>query len=301
MNISDFKNKMKEKFGCEDSVIETFIEFADDTVKDHLYVSLIPEPDKQAVMTFLLYTYSALCYADKKVGKDIVEEVFKLSSRHCLYPSEIIGLVECIENGEDVSDIFMLSLDGKIDSSILFPLYEPQTMHYTVENTLDLYKQGKRLDFLLFFNEKSNCEITDKYCLNPWDNEQFVSLERYTSILEYLIAKKAMLSCYTNSLDKIFEASDERIRRIWDCNKYEIAKKGYYSKFEQHEDLKEYLLSTGDKILVFASPYDSVWGVKISADNKDIYNPEKWQGKNLLGFVLMEVRDALRNAQEKNI
>ena len=43
-----------------------------------------------------------------------------------------------------------------------------------------------------------------------------------------------------------------------------------------------------------ASPCDSVWGIKMSESNQDAQNPLKWRGQNLLGFALMEVRDALR-------
>lgn len=58
--------------------------------------------------------------------------------------------------------------------------------------------------------------------------------------------------------------------------------------------MKEFLLSTGDDILAEASPYDGVWGIQLSADSPDAQNPCRWQGQNLLGFALMEVRDELR-------
>jgi predicted NAD-dependent protein-ADP-ribosyltransferase YbiA (DUF1768 family) len=32
----------------------------------------------------------------------------------------------------------------------------------------------------------------------------------------------------------------------------------------------------------------------MAGDHKDVLNPEKWRGLNLLGFALMEVRDELR-------
>lgn len=49
----------------------------------------------------------------------------------------------------------------------------------------------------------------------------------------------------------------------------------------------------GDKILVEASSYDAVWGIKLSADQARKSNPLKWQGQNLLGFALMEVHAKL--------
>jgi len=54
------------------------------------------------------------------------------------------------------------------------------------------------------------------------------------------------------------------------------------------------LLNTNERILVEASPVDPIWGIGMAADHKEVNNPEKWQGLNLLGFALMEVRDELR-------
>ena len=52
-------------------------------------------------------------------------------------------------------------------------------------------------------------------------------------------------------------------------------------------------ISTGDKIIVEASPYDSIWGIGMGAKDENIEDPTAWNGENLLGFALMEVRDLL--------
>ena len=67
-------------------------------------------------------------------------------------------------------------------------------------------------------------------------------------------------------------------------------------KFGQNARLKNYLLSTENKILIEASPYDQIWGIGLGKESPDATQPEKWNGQNLLGFALMEVRDELRNA-----
>lgn len=59
--------------------------------------------------------------------------------------------------------------------------------------------------------------------------------------------------------------------------------------------LGRFLEHTGETVLVEASPFDGIWGIKMSEDNSDIYTPEKWNGQNLLGFVLMDVRDSFSN------
>jgi len=85
---------------------------------------------------------------------------------------------------------------------------------------------------------------------------------------------------------------------VWNKVKYSIVLNGNYRKFSQNLKLREFLLSTGEDILVEASPYDAVWGIRMSANNENSQNPMKWQGKNLLGFALMEVRDEIRRVWE---
>lgn len=63
----------------------------------------------------------------------------------------------------------------------------------------------------------------------------------------------------------------------------------------QHDDLWEYLDETRDKILVEASPYDKIWGIGMKYGDDGIENPNQWQGINLFGYALMEVRDKLRS------
>ena len=81
--------------------------------------------------------------------------------------------------------------------------------------------------------------------------------------------------------------------KIWDKHKYEIVKQGNLHKFSQDTKMKQYLLQTGDRITVEASPRDRIWGIGMSQDNEKAHNPNQWRGQNLLGFALMEVREEL--------
>ena len=58
---------------------------------------------------------------------------------------------------------------------------------------------------------------------------------------------------------------------------------------------KDFLLGTGDRILVEASPVDPIWGIGLSAEDAEVTPPDKWPGENWLGFALMVVRDRIRN------
>ena len=70
---------------------------------------------------------------------------------------------------------------------------------------------------------------------------------------------------------------------------------GNYYKFTQHEELKQVLLGTGDREIVEASPRDRVWGVGFGEKNAG-KNRGRWGG-NLLGKVLMEVREWIRREE----
>ena len=74
-----------------------------------------------------------------------------------------------------------------------------------------------------------------------------------------------------------------------------IVVQGNVLKFGISRKLKNYLLGTGDAILVEASPYDDQWGIGMNAEEAPRLNdPARWRGVNLLGWALMEARDRLR-------
>ena len=66
------------------------------------------------------------------------------------------------------------------------------------------------------------------------------------------------------------------------------------AKFGQNPALRDFLLGTGDRVLVEASPLDRVWGIGLAADDEPRpATPARWRGLNLLGFALMEAREQL--------
>jgi ribA/ribD-fused uncharacterized protein len=70
------------------------------------------------------------------------------------------------------------------------------------------------------------------------------------------------------------------------------------AKFRQNEALGRFLLETGRRVLVEASPVDAIWGIGLSRDDERATQPELWPGLNLLGFALMEVRSQLSSGAE---
>lgn len=83
-------------------------------------------------------------------------------------------------------------------------------------------------------------------------------------------------------------------------DKFEIVVQGNMHKFtvsEEAESLSKWLLATGDRELVEASPMDRIWGVGFTERDAGV-NRHRW-GQNLLGKALMEVRRRLRDEDGK--
>ena len=80
----------------------------------------------------------------------------------------------------------------------------------------------------------------------------------------------------------------------WSAVREDIMVEGLFEKFNQIPKLKEVLLATGDTIIAEASPYDLVWGIGFTADQPKATDQTKWRGKNLLGKVLMRVRNEIK-------
>jgi ribA/ribD-fused uncharacterized protein len=85
-------------------------------------------------------------------------------------------------------------------------------------------------------------------------------------------------------------------RDVWDTHCTAIVYKANYAKFSQNPELKEELLSTDDKIIVEASPYDKIWGIAMGEEEEGIEDPANWKGLNLLGQCIMNVRSVLKKS-----
>lgn len=83
--------------------------------------------------------------------------------------------------------------------------------------------------------------------------------------------------------------------KVWSTYREDAMYRAIYNKFTQYPELKKQLLDTGDKILVEGTPMDPIWGVMIKWDDDRILNEKNWKGQNLLGKVLMRVRDNIKS------
>lgn len=79
---------------------------------------------------------------------------------------------------------------------------------------------------------------------------------------------------------------------VWSTVKADLMTEIVTAKFEQNPDLLKKLLATGDVLLAEANNFDKYWGCGLKASDATIKDPQKWRGKNVLGTILMNIRDA---------
>ncbi len=144
-------------------------------------------------------------------------------------------------------------------------------------------------------------------CLSQWwpvrftvDDVDFATAEHYMmwrkALLfdDYDIAEKVLAATHPGAAKKLGRSIRGFADDTWVEHRFGIVVSGNLAKFGQHAELRRFLLDTGDRVLVEASPVDRIWGVGLTADDPRIESPAGWKGLNLLGFALMEARERLR-------
>ena len=175
---------------------------------------------------------------------------------------------------------------------------------------LNHVNRGKKAKYLFFWGHQKPKSGVNQTCFSQWYSSSFkVEGENYSSAEHFMMAEKARLFGDTEIRLKILTAKNpgeaKQLGRnvsgfkddVWINHRFEIVVAANLAKFGQNADLKEYLLNTGERVLVEASPVDKIWGIGLAADHDNVEKPNLWKGLNLLGYALMEVREQLSKAE----
>ena len=181
-------------------------------------------------------------------------------------------------------------------------------MTYSRDTLLSDIQAGKNPDYLFFWGHRAKPGGIGKSCLSQWWACEFkVDGATYLSAEHWMMAEKARLFSDEEIRQQIIDCKEpdrakglgRRVRNfdsaLWDAEKFNIVVSGNLHKFSQNPALRAFLLSTGDKVLVEASPVDPIWGIGLHHEDERASDPKQWMGENLLGFALMVARDQLRD------
>jgi ribA/ribD-fused uncharacterized protein len=177
-----------------------------------------------------------------------------------------------------------------------------------VAELVRMESEGALPEMLLFWGHRPpRGGGVGKGCLSQWYPAAFtVDGVRYATAEHFMMAGKARLFGDAEAERSVLADDDpgaakgagRRVRGfaedVWAAHRYELVIAGNAAKFGQHPPLRDFLLATSERVLVEASPYDTVWGIGLSAEQPEARRPSLWRGFNLLGFALMDVRSSLR-------
>jgi len=128
----------------------------------------------------------------------------------------------------------------------------------------------------------------------------------YKNCEQYMMSRKALLFKDVKTNEKIMALTDPRMikeagREVknfkkdkWDVICREVVYRANYAKFTQNPDLLKELISTGNKTLTEASPYDVIWGIGLRANDPRALCRETWLGSNWLGEAITKVREDIK-------
>ncbi|MBS1625395.1 MAG: NADAR family protein [Bacteroidetes bacterium] len=170
------------------------------------------------------------------------------------------------------------------------------------------HSKNSSVKYLFFWgHQKATDGSVTASCFSQWYESPFVvDGVTYLTAEHWMMAQKALLFHDTKAYNAVIAADTpgkaKAIGRevqnfdevLWIDKREEIVLAGSLHKFGQHLPMKTFLLNTGDRVLVEASPVDFIWGIGLSKDDARSLDPLKWRGDNLLGFTLMEARDKLK-------
>ena len=141
--------------------------------------------------------------------------------------------------------------------------------------------------------------------LSPEDSGSFtVGKTLFTSVTQYIEYSKAMLFGDRETAARILREHDPYMQRglgagiegfdefRWNGQLGAVLYRGLAAKFAQRPNLVRDLVGTGDKLLAYCSPSDCVLGTGLWRGAPEAGDSSRWKGRNLLGFTLMELRNA---------
>lgn len=127
----------------------------------------------------------------------------------------------------------------------------------------------------------------------------------FSSMEQYMMYEKAVIFNDLDTAQKILAEDDvAKVKQygrqvanydeaVWNGMRQIIVYRGLLAKFSQNADLGGKLRDTGAAILAECAVHDKIWGIGLSMHDPNRFDMQNWNGQNLLGFALMQVREQI--------
>lgn len=157
-----------------------------------------------------------------------------------------------------------------------------------------------------------NPDEENGYLSNWFLSEFTVGGITFSSMEQYMMYEKAILFKDQTTAEKILQTDDvAKIKalgrtvqnfddEVWTKEREGIVYNGVLEKFRQNPELAEKLKKTGEEIIAECAVKDRIWGIGLSIKDENRLSIDKWRGQNLLGRILMRVREDIRHQNKVN-
>ena len=230
-------------------------------------------------------------------------------------------------DNERVNDEFGPAIRSAMDLAnlgVIAPHKQKYYDRYNINWLISAVESGEKLEYFTFWQADPGCE---NRIFSQWYQQEFVVNGRtYKTAEQYMMSEKALLFGDFDAYKAIMSESDPKMckqlgrtvknfdSKVWDESFREIIFHGNLGKLQGDLLFVDALLSTGNAVLVEASPLDDIYGAGMSKkdlldDNGNLLvKPQNWhkkdsnkQAENNLGFVLMGVRDLLNDMMKPKL
>jgi nicotinamidase/pyrazinamidase len=143
---------------------------------------------------------------------------------------------------------------------------------------------------LYFYSTKDDYGFFSNFSAHPFmlDGKRWPTTEHYFQAQKFKDEQYMDKIRSTNSpmiAARLGRSRKVPIRADWESAKNEVMRRAVRAKFASHEDIRRELLATGSRKIIEKTTNDHYWGCGSTG-----------AGKNMLGLILMEVRDQMRHS-----
>jgi len=205
------------------------------------------------------------------------------------------------------------------DLMIVAPHKAKYYRRYNIQWLINQVEKGAPLKYVTFWKAdhgEENNVFSQWYMGKPFN----INGRSYATAEQYMMSEKALLFNDLDMYRKIMDEPDPNrckklgrqvkgfVGHVWEEAFPEIIFHGNLGKLQSDIEIVDALLETRHSVLIEASPFDDIYGAGLKKE--DLLNsdgtlkvpPQNWhkagskrQAENNLGFILMGIRDLLRD------